>query len=167
MLKGQLRWLWLGVVSLVLDQLSKYWAEHILGWNTKVDLLPVFDLSLAHNTGAAFGFLANAGGWQQVFFASLATIVSVVLIIAMSRLSRHQHHLAIAYALIISGAIGNLIDRLVYQYVVDFIHVFYGSYHFPHFNIADSAIFIGAALLITEAFAWPFLDSKTHENSSR
>ena len=156
---GQTRWLVLSVFTLILDQIGKYWAEHVLGWSNKIDILPVFDLSLAHNTGAAFGFLANAGGWQQVFFASLATLVSIALIVAMSRLAAHQRHLAIAYALIISGAIGNLIDRLIYQYVVDFIHVFYGSYHFPHFNIADSAIFIGAVLLITEAFNWPFLDS--------
>lgn len=157
---GQLRWLYLSLFALILDQASKYWAEHILGWSNKVAILPVFDFSLAHNTGAAFGFLANAGGWQQVFFATLATAVSVVLIILLILLAPHQRHLAVAYALIISGAIGNLIDRLVYQYVIDFIHVFYGSYHFPHFNIADSAIFIGAVLYITEAFNWPFLDSK-------
>ena len=157
---GQLSWLKLSVFALILDQASKYWAEHILGWGSRIDILPVFDLSLAHNTGAAFGFLADAGGWQQVFFATLATVVSLALAVAMSRLLSHQRHLAVAYALIISGAIGNLIDRLIYQYVVDFIHVFYGDYHFPHFNIADSAIFIGAVLLIAEAFNWPFLDTK-------
>ena len=140
--KGQVRWMYLGLLLLILDQATKYWAEHMLGWSNKVDILPIFDFSLAHNTGAAFGFLADAGGWQQVFFASLATAVSVALIIAMSRLARHQHHLAIAYALIVSGALGNLIDRLVYHYVVDFIHVFYNDYHFPHTLISPIVLFL-------------------------
>ena len=87
---GQLSWLKLSVLALILDQASKYWAEHILGWGSRIDILPVFDLSLAHNTGAAFGFLADAGGWQQVFFATLATVVSLALAVAMSRLLSHQ-----------------------------------------------------------------------------
>jgi len=157
----QIPWFVLTLVVLILDQITKYWAEHILGWTGRVDVLPIFDFSLAHNTGAAFGFLADAGGWQQVFFATLAIVISTILLVAMKRLEPHQRHLSIAYALVISGALGNLVDRLLYQYVIDFIHVFYQNYHFPHFNIADSAIFIGAVLLITEAFGKPFLDKQT------
>ena len=100
-----------------------------------------------------------------MFFVSLAVIVSIVLVFFIASLKTVERHLAIAYSLIIGGAIGNAIDRLVYQYVVDFIHWFYQDWHFPHFNIADIAIFIGAALLISEAIGKSFLN--THENTSR
>lgn len=156
---GQLKWLWLSLPILLLDQASKYWAEHIL----RYDVIPIFfwfDFSLVHNTGAAFGFLNRAGGWQHVFFVSLAIVVSVVLVWMMRQLASPQRHLAIAYALIIAGALGNAIDRVIYQYVVDFIHWFYKDWHYPHFNVADIAIFCGAVLLIAEAFGKPFLDIK-------
>ena len=159
------RWLWLAFIVLLLDQISKYWAEHILRTGV-IELLPWFDFSLVHNTGAAFGFLANYGGWQHVFFVVLALSVSVVLIFMMRALKPHERHLAIAYSLVISGAIGNAIDRLIYQYVVDFIHLFYGDWHYPHFNVADSAIFIGAALLIFEAFGKPFLNRTQLESQT-
>jgi signal peptidase II len=142
------------------DQSTKYWAEHILGWHGVVEVLPVFDLSLAHNTGAAFGFLGGLGGWQHVLFVTLAVTVSAVLGVMIFRLQSHERHLAVAYSLVIGGALGNAIDRVIYQYVVDFIHWFYQDWHYPHFNVADSAIFIGAALLITEAFGKPFLNSE-------
>ena len=154
-----LRWLGLSAIVLVLDQVTKYWAEHIL----KDGVIPIFfwfDFSLVHNTGAAFGFLNRAGGWQHVFFVTLAVGVSIALVWMIRSLETHQRHLAIAYALIIGGAIGNAIDRVIYQYVVDFIHWFYQGWHYPHFNIADAAIFLGAALLISEAFGKPFLDKK-------
>ncbi|NND82867.1 MAG: signal peptidase II [Gammaproteobacteria bacterium] len=163
---SHLRWLWLSLGIIVLDQVSKYWAEYILRGDV-IEIFSWFDLSLVHNTGAAFGFLAGYGGWQHVFFVSLAVLVSVVLAVAISRLQDHERHLAVAYALIIAGAIGNAIDRIVHQYVVDFIHWFYQDWHYPHFNVADSAIFIGAALLIFEAFGRPFLNTgQEHENSS-
>jgi signal peptidase II len=120
----------------------------------------VFDFSLVHNTGSAFGFLGSMGGWQHVFFVTLALLISVVLTVAITRLQSFERHLAVAYSLVIAGAIGNAIDRVIYQYVVDFIHWFYQSYHFPHFNIADISIFIGAALLFAEAFGKPFLNRK-------
>jgi len=155
-----LKWLWLALIVIVIDQVAKYWAEHILGWDGLIPILPIFDFSLVHNTGAAFGFLGASGGWQHVFFVSLATIISVALIIAIIKLKSFERHLAVAYSLVIAGAIGNAIDRVIYQYVVDFIHWFYQSYHFPHFNIADISIFIGAALLFAEAFGKPFLNTK-------
>lgn len=154
-----LKWLWLSVVVIALDQLSKYWAEHILGWNNVIPILPVFDFSLVHNTGAAFGFLSQYGGWQHVFFVVLAVVVSIGLVIAMTRLKTQERHLSVAYSLVLAGALGNAIDRMIYQYVVDFIHWFYQDWHYPHFNIADMAIFMGAALLIAEAFGKPFLNT--------
>lgn len=157
---NHLKWLGLSAIVIVLDQLSKYWAEHILGWNGLVPMLPIFDFSLVHNTGSAFGFLGQMGGWQHVFFVSLAIIISIALIVSMVFLKPLERHLAIAYALVVAGAIGNAVDRLIYGYVVDFIHWFYKSYHFPHFNIADISIFIGAMLLIAEAFGQPFLNKK-------
>ena len=148
------------MVIIVADQATKYWAEHVLGWDGLIPILPVFDLSLVHNTGSAFGFLGSMGGWQHVFFVTLAVCVSVVLTILITRLQSFERHLAVAYSLVIAGAVGNAIDRIIYQYVVDFIHWFYQSYHFPHFNIADISIFIGAALLFAEAFGKPFLNRR-------
>ena len=162
-------WLWLSVIVLLIDQVTKYWAEHILRYDVIV-IFSWFDFSLVHNRGAAFGFLNDAGGWQHVFFVSLAIIVSTVLIFMIRSLKSHERHLAIAYSLIIAGALGNAIDRVIYQYVVDFIHWFYKDWHYPHFNVADIAIFIGAALLITEAIGKPFLNLQPvelDENSSR
>ena len=155
-----IKWLWLSLVIIVADQATKYWAEHILGWDGLIPILPIFDFSLVHNTGSAFGFLGSMGGWQQIFFVTLAAVMSIVLTIAITRLQSFERHLAVAYCLIVAGAIGNAIDRVIYQYVVDFIHWFYQDYHFPHFNIADISIFIGAALLIAEAFGKPFLNTK-------
>lgn len=161
-----LKWLWLSGIVIILDQSSKYWAEHVLGWSGLVPILPIFDFSLVHNTGSAFGFLGQMGGWQQVFFVTLAVVISVALIVSMALLKPAERHLAIAYSLVIAGAIGNAVDRLIYGYVVDFIHWFYDSYHFPHFNIADISIFIGAMLLIAEAFDKPFLNNNELRNNA-
>lgn len=163
MTNGHSKWLYLSLLVFIVDQLTKYWAEHILGWNNVIPILPVFDFSLVHNTGAAFGFLSQYGGWQHVFFVVLAVIISIALVVAIVRLKAHERHLAIAYSLVISGALGNATDRVIYQYVVDFIHWFYQDWHYPHFNVADIAIFIGAGLLIAEAFGKPFLN--TNETS--
>ena len=162
---GHLQWLWLSLALIVIDQATKFWAEHIL----QGDVIPIFswfDLSLVHNTGAAFGFLNNQPGWQHIFFVVLAVAVSIGLIVFTRQLKPAERHLAIAYSLIIAGALGNVIDRIIYQYVVDFIHVFYKDYHFPHFNIADSAIFIGAVLLISEAIGKPFMNRKLDSGTS-
>jgi signal peptidase II len=151
------KWLWLSGVVIIFDQLSKYWAEHILRGDTIV-LFSWFDFSLVHNKGAAFGFLDQAGGWQHVFFCGLALIVSITMLFWIKALKDHERHLAIAYSLIIAGALGNAIDRVVYQYVVDFVHWFYQDWHYPHFNVADIAISLAAGLLIADAFGKPFLN---------
>ena len=147
-----LRWLLLSVVLIVIDQATKFWAVKDLSGGVTIDILPIFDFSLVYNTGAAFGFLNDAGGWQKIFFATIAIIVSLFLIWSIKTAKPSERQLIVAYACIIGGAIGNLIDRIRIEKVVDFIHVFYQNWHFPHFNIADIAIFIGACFLILDAF---------------
>lgn len=149
-MRGKLIWLWLSVVVVGLDQLTKYLASANLEYGRPVELLPVFDLTLLHNTGAAFSFLAGAGGWQRWLFALLAAVVSIVLVVWLKRLKAHETWLAIALALVLGGALGNLYDRVVLGYVVDFISVHYQRYYFPAFNLADSAITVGAIMLIID-----------------
>lgn len=149
---GRLRWLWLSALVVVFDQFSKQLATAFLDYARPVELLPVFDLTLLHNTGAAFSFLANAGGWQRWFFVLLTSVVSVVLVVWIKRLKTHETWLAIALALVLGGALGNLYDRVVLGYVVDFISVHYQQRYFPAFNLADSAISVGAVMLIIDTF---------------
>jgi signal peptidase II len=147
-----LKWLSLSAVIIVLDQLSKWVISSQFELYETVAVLPSFNLVLAHNYGAAFSFLAGAGGWQRWFFTGLAIIVSIVLTVWLSRLKSNAKLEAISLALILGGAIGNVIDRVLHGYVIDFLDVYYGSYHWPAFNIADSAICVGAVLLILDSF---------------
>lgn len=147
-----LKWLWLSALVVLLDQASKLLADARLVYHDPVPLMPFFNFRLAYNTGAAFSFLGNAGGWQRWFFASISVVVVSVLVVWMRRLKPEQWSLSLAFALIIGGAIGNLIDRLVYGHVIDFIDFYYGTWHWPTFNIADSAITLGAALLLMDAW---------------
>lgn len=148
--RGQLVWLWLSSLIVVLDQLTKNLASANLEYARPLELLPVFDLTLLHNYGAAWSFLADAGGWQRWFFALLATVMSVVLVVWLKRLKSHETWLAIALALVLGGALGNLYDRVVLGYVVDFISVHYQRHYFPAFNLADAGITIGAIMLIID-----------------
>lgn len=150
-----LKYLWLSLAIIIADQISKTVMVNWLDLYETVPVLPFFNLTMAHNTGAAFSFLAGAGGWQRWFFVVLAAVISVVLIIWMRRLAQTAKLEAISLALIIGGAIGNVIDRLIYGYVIDFLDVYAGSYHWPAFNIADSAICVGAVLLIIDSFRKP------------
>lgn len=146
------RWLPLSGGLILLDQVSKAWIEmhYLLGEYT-----PVFfwlDITRLHNPGAAFSFLADAGGWQRWFFTVLAIGISVGLVVWLRRLHvRDERVLVIALASILGGAIGNVIDRLQHGYVVDFIHVHWGSAYFPAFNVADMAISVGAGLILLDA----------------
>ena len=148
------RWLPLSFALVVFDQWTKGWIErhYELGEYT-----PVFfwlDIIRLHNPGAAFSFLADAGGWQRWFFTIFAVGVSVMLIVWLRKVRlKTEPILAIALALVLSGAVGNVIDRIEHGYVVDFIHVHWQQAYFPAFNIADSAITIGAILLLWDAFA--------------
>lgn len=139
------------MLVIVLDQISKFLASHYLQLHAPVGLLPGLSLTLMHNTGAAFSFLSKAGGWQRWFFILLTAIVSIVIVIWLIKLSRQQRWVACALAFILGGALGNLYDRILLGYVVDFIDVYYRNYHWPAFNIADSAITCGAIMLIIDA----------------
>jgi|TARA_B110001469_G_C9551227_1_gene273514 signal peptidase II len=147
-----LKWLWLSSLLIVLDQASKWFMVSWLSLYETVAVIPFFNLTMAHNTGAAFSFLAQAGGWQRWFFVGLTVIISTGLIIWLKKLSAAAKLEAISISMILGGAIGNVIDRLCHGYVIDFLDVYYGSYHWPTFNIADSAIVVGAALLIIDSF---------------
>ncbi|MBK5968638.1 signal peptidase II [Thiorhodovibrio winogradskyi] len=144
------RWLWLTATVILLDQLTKWLAERLLPLHEPVALMPMLNLTLMHNEGAAFSLLADAGGWQRWLFAAFALLVTIVLVVWLLRLDARERMTAAALALLIGGAVGNLIDRLRTGRVVDFIDVYYGDWHWPAFNIADSAITIGVALLLIE-----------------
>jgi signal peptidase II len=156
-MKLYLPWAWyrIALVIVVLDQLVKLAVNIKLQYGVPVEILPVFNLTLQHNSGAAFSFLHDAGGWQRWFFAGIALIVSAVLTVWMARLPRTQRLLLASLTLILGGAIGNLIDRLRFGYVVDFISVHYGEHYFPAFNVADSAITIGAGLMLLDMLLNP------------
>ncbi|MFH6954619.1 signal peptidase II [Pseudoalteromonas sp. XMcav1-K] len=154
MLKGRsgLIWLVLSITLLALDQITKWIVSTEMSLYQTIDILPVFNFTYVHNYGAAFSFLSEAGGWQKYFFSIIAVTISVLLIYWLKKLPATNKLLCSAYALVLAGAIGNLIDRLVHGYVIDFLHVYYQQYDFPVFNIADVAISIGAALLLLDAF---------------
>ena len=147
-----LRWLWLSALAIALDQASKLVVDNSMQLYESIPILPGFSLTYVHNTGAAFSFLSEAGGWQRWFFAALAFIISVVLSAWLARLQKHETLLAVALSLVLGGAIGNLIDRLAYGYVIDFLLVYYKTWYWPAFNIADSAITLGVALMLAESF---------------
>lgn len=152
-----MKWLWLSALTVVLDQLTKYIAEAQLILHKPVPVLPSFNLTLMYNKGAAFSFLADEGGWQRILFVFLSTAISIFLLFWLRQISRDEKQsqnqlLQIAIALILGGAIGNLIDRAMTGEVVDFIQLYYSTYYFPAFNIADSAITLGAGLLILDMY---------------
>lgn len=147
-----LKWLWLSLLSLILDQASKLFVDSSMQLYQSISVMPFFNLTYVHNTGAAFSFLSEAGGWQRWFFAGLALVISVVIAVWLSRLQKHETLLAVSLSLILGGAVGNLIDRLAYGYVIDFLDVYYSAKHWPAFNIADSAITLGVALMLIESF---------------
>lgn len=147
-----LRWFWLVAVVLIIDLGSKWLILKHFALGDTVPLLPSLNLHYARNYGAAFSFLADSGGWQRWFFALVATGICVMLSVMMYRASATQKLLNIAYALIIGGALGNLFDRLWHGFVVDMIDFYIGNWHFATFNLADSAICLGAALVLLEGF---------------
>jgi signal peptidase II len=152
--RSGLVWLWLSGVVIALDLLTKWMAEYYLIIYQRVPIIDgVFALTLAYNPGAAFSFLADAGGWQRWFFIAVAIGVSIMLLVWLARLPREKWLEALGLSLILGGALGNLYDRVVHGHVVDFILVHWqDSWYFPAFNIADSAITVGAVLLIVDMF---------------
>ena len=145
------RWLGLAALIIVLDQLSKLAISTHFVYGEALRVTGFFNLVLAHNTGAAFSFLNDAGGWQRWLFSVIALVASL-WIVRLLRQHGPQTLFCLALALVLGGALGNLIDRVAYGYVVDFLDFYWGSYHFPAFNVADSAISVGAALLLLDSF---------------
>jgi signal peptidase II len=147
-----LRWLWLSALIVALDQLAKLLVVRHLQLYERTVLLPFLDFTRLHNTGAAFSVLAGASGWQREFFIALASVVCLGIVIWLSRLkARSQAVLAAGLALIAGGALGNMVDRVRLHHVIDFIHFHWRGWEFPAFNVADSAITVGAALLLLDA----------------
>ena len=152
-------WGWITALVILLDQITKVLADHFLQYHQSIEVMPMFNLTLMYNKGAAFSFLADAGGWQRWFFLILTTAVSIFLYSWLRKLKTHQVLQYSALALILGGAIGNLIDRSIYGHVIDFLDVYYQQHHWPAFNIADSAITVGAILLIYDTLKNPHEDS--------
>src|SRR5690554_4858080 len=150
-MRQPLRWLLLSLAVVVLDLVTKAMASSWLGYAQPHEVLPFFNLTLLHNTGAAFSFLADHPGWQRWFFAAIAVGASVGLTIWLTRLKRDETLLACSLAAIIGGALGNLYDRLVHGYVVDFLSFHVAGWYYPAFNVADIGITLGAIGLIWES----------------
>ncbi|MBB3141664.1 signal peptidase II [Halomonas organivorans] len=146
-----LRWLWLAVAWIALDLGTKALASATLGYARPLEVLPFFNLTLLHNTGAAFSFLAEHPGWQRWLFAAIAVAASIGLTLWMKRLKAGETLLAASLALVIGGALGNLYDRLVHGYVVDFLSFHAAGWYYPAFNVADIGITLGAIGLIWES----------------
>jgi len=152
-----MHWLWLSILVVLLDQVTKQAAESFLLLHKALAVMPGFNLTLMYNEGAAFSFLSQAGGWQRWFFIVLSSVISIALFIWLQQLQKsgaaqNQKILTAGIALILGGAVGNLIDRILFGHVIDFIQVYYATLYWPAFNIADSAITLGAGFLIIDMF---------------
>lgn len=149
---GPVNWLLLSAVIIILDQLTKQWITWDMQLFDSVRVMPHLNLTLLHNTGAAFSFLADAGGWQRWFFIILGSGVSIFIMIWLRKLPKEQGPLLpLSLSLILGGALGNVIDRAIHGYVIDFIDFYYGSWHWPAFNVADMAISVGALLFVLDS----------------
>jgi len=159
-----LRWLWLSLGMIVFDQITKYMVISDLDEFDRINMLPIFDLVRFHNTGAAFSLLSDAGGWQHWFFSAIALFVSAGIVWYQWSLPRYGCRvLAAGLALVLGGAIGNLIDRLIHGYVVDFLLLYYDDFYWPAFNVADSAISVGVTLIIIDSL---FLERKRNARNA-
>ena len=150
-----MKWLLLSALVVLVDQLTKAYISRHYGEFEFTTLLPVLDITRMHNVGAAFSFLADASGWQRWLFIALAVGVSIAIVVWLFRMPRSKVLLAAGLSLVLGGAIGNVIDRIRLGYVVDFIHFHWDRAYFPAFNVADSAITVGAAFLLLDALFEP------------
>lgn len=151
-MSGKLNWLWLSVLVFGVDQLAKWWVINEFSLYEQLHIFPFFSLTLTYNPGAAFSFLGDASGWQRWFLSSVAIVVSIVLVGWLKQLRSDESWQACALALILGGAVGNLLDRVLNGYVIDFLLFYYENWYFPAFNLADSAITVGAIMLILDMF---------------
>jgi len=157
-----IKWLVISLVVLVLDQWSKQWILASLTLTEHIELFPFFNIIHVHNYGAAFSILSDQPGWQRWFLTIVTSVISIVLLVWLRRLKASQKLLAFSLVFIIGGALGNLYDRVMYGYVVDFIDWHYNGYHWPAFNLADAAICLGAVLLIVDTFKNPDLTKESN-----
>jgi len=155
-----LKWLWLSLLVIVLDQLSKLWVVSEFELYQSIELMPYLNLTYVHNMGAAFSFLSSAGGWQRWFFSVISVVAVLVLLVWLKRLKSTEKLLAVSMSLILGGAVGNLYDRLAYGYVIDFLDAYYQKWHWPVFNIADSAIVLGVGLMLLDMLVTPNQEDK-------
>jgi signal peptidase II len=146
-----LNWLWLSALVIALDQATKQLVDTSMRLYQSIELVPFFQLTYLRNQGAAFSFLSQAGGWQRWFFIGLAVVASGFICYWLRKLDQDRRWEAAAWALVLGGALGNLIDRILYGYVIDFLDVYYGEWHFPAFNVADSAITVGVGMLLLDS----------------
>ena len=144
----------IAAVVVVLDQITKVWVDLNVALGERIEITSFFNITKAYNPGAAFSFLADAGGWQRWFFVAISVVVSIVLIVWLARMTRDERWLAVSISLILGGAIGNnLIDRVIYGHVVDFLQFHWkAEAYFPSFNVADAAISCGTVLLLIMTF---------------
>jgi signal peptidase II len=142
----------IALIVVLLDQLTKLWVLNSFETFEIVTVLPVFNLTLVFNEGAAFSFLADAGGWQRYFFVSISAVMSIVFVIWLSRVKSHELWLATGLAFLLGGAVGNLIDRVWLGKVIDFLQWHWHDAYFPAFNLADAAITLGVILLLIDSF---------------
>ncbi len=161
-----MRWLWLSFFVVVLDQWTKSLASGLLDYGIPRAVIPGLNLTLVHNTGAAFSLLRDAGGWQRIFFITLALGISVVLVVWLRRIPPGQRWLPVTWALILGGALGNLWDRIFLGHVVDFVDVYVGQWHWPAFNVADSSISVGAVMLVMDVLWLERRRSRTRRTNS-
>lgn len=146
------RWVWISILVLILDRLTKEAALVHLSEYSPLEVMTGFNLVLSYNKGAAFSFLNQATGWQVWFFGLIAMVVSLVVLVWMRRLSWRDYWVSIALSLVVGGALGNLWDRISYGHVIDFIQLYVSRFYWPVFNVADSAISVGAIMLFLHAF---------------
>lgn len=150
-LKPYYSWLLIAALVVILDQITKAAATHYLSLYWPLDIAPFFNLTLSHNPGAAFSFLSHSNGWQRWLFTAVAIIMSGVILVWLRRIPAEDKLYKLALVLILGGALGNLIDRITLGYVIDFFDFYYKNWHFPVFNVADSAISCGAGLIVIDA----------------
>jgi signal peptidase II len=147
-----IRWLWIAIIIFGLDRFTKHLAERYLNAYTELPIIPGFNLTLSYNKGAAFSFLDQAPGWQTWFFGGIAIVVTIGIIVWLSRLTTRDRWVSIALSLVVGGALGNLWDRINYGQVTDFIQLYVSHYYWPVFNVADSAVCVGAFMLFVSTF---------------
>lgn len=148
LLSSGLIWVWLSIFIIIADRLSKWWVVNNLVFQQPVEVLPFFNLTLAYNKGAAFSFLSSASGWQHFLLGGLAVLVSFCILVWLSRLPKRAYWLNAALCLVLGGALSNAWDRVLYGFVIDFLSFHWGKWYFAIFNIADSAICVGAFMII-------------------